>query len=184
MKLISMREFARQKNVHISTVQKAVKTGRISKDKETGKIDFDKQSENWDRNKDISKIRDNNHNANTTDLMQAKTSKEIYTAKLKELEYKKEVGQLVEKQEVEKVMFKFCKIVRDNILTIPTRISAEFAGQMIGYLKPLLIEHCGNENAEKVLKEIKPKSLENIAYAVWEKESREVLENLSKGTNL
>ena len=181
MELISMREFARRKKVHISTVEKAVKTGRIQKDGQSGKIDFEEQSKNWERNRDTSKQRDSQNNAKPNDLMQAKTDKEIYTAKLKELEYKKESGRLVDKQEVEIVMFKFCKIVRDNILTIPNRISAEFAAQMIGYIKPLLVEHCGNDNAEKVIKEIKSKNLENIAYRVWEKESRDILENLKDG---
>jgi DNA mismatch repair protein MutS len=156
------------------------------KDEKTGKIDFETQAENWERNRDISKIRDDKVNANNKqhDLMQAKTNKEIYTAKLKELEYKKESGKLVEKQEVEFAMFKFCKNIRDNILTIPNRISAEFAAQMINYIKPLLIETCGNENAEKVIKKIKLKNFENVAYRVWEKESREVLENLDNGMKL
>jgi phage terminase Nu1 subunit (DNA packaging protein) len=186
MELISMREFARRKSVHISTVEKAVKTGRIIKDEKTGKIDFDTQAENWERNRDISKVRDDKFGSSqkSNDLMQAKTNKEIYTAKLKELEYKKESGKLVEKQTVEFAMFKFCKNIRDNILTIPNRISAEFAAQMINYIKPLLIETCGNENAEKVIKKIKLKNFENVAYRVWEKESREVLENLDNGMKL
>jgi len=187
MELVSMREFARRKNVHISTVEKAVKTGRIKRDGQSGKIDFEEQSKNWERNKDTSKIRDEQDRQSIqkpNDLMQAKTDKEIFTAKLKELEYKKESGRLVDKQEVEFVMYKFCKIVRDNLLAIPNRISAEFAAQMITHIKPLIVEHCGNENAEKVIKEIKPKNLENIAYRVWEKESREILENLQDGIKL
>ena len=53
-KKVSMREYARQRGVHLNAVQTAVKTGRIHKT-DDGKIDVDAANKEWFMNTDPAK---------------------------------------------------------------------------------------------------------------------------------
>ncbi|MBR1600823.1 MAG: hypothetical protein IJ677_04520, partial [Alphaproteobacteria bacterium] len=53
-KQVSMREYARQRGVHLNAVQTAVKTGRIHKT-DDGKIDVDAANKEWFMNTDPAK---------------------------------------------------------------------------------------------------------------------------------
>ena len=56
--------------------------------------------------------------------------KEFYKAKRERIAYRKEIGQLVLKESVEKEAFEMARIMRDNLLNVPNRISGEIAAEL------------------------------------------------------
>lgn len=186
MQPISQNEFAKRKKVTPSKVTKAIQNGRIKTISKTNrKIDWDTQSIEWDQNQDISKIRDHNPPPNTppeySGLSTARLAKETYTAKLRQIEYEKEIGKLMERDLVKTVLFRFTRFVRDGITTIPDRVAADFTARVITYLKPMLNNEFGVKAADKFLQKVKTQDIERISAMVWNKESREILEELSNG---
>lgn len=67
-------------------------------------------------------------------LANAQRIKAQYDAALRKLEYETKAGALVKKAKVTKDAFDTARIVRDAILDIPNRISAELAGMMDAHL--------------------------------------------------
>lgn len=60
-------------------------------------------------------------------LAQANTIKSIYQGKSLKLKYEVELGKLVERSVVEDAAFKVARTIRDKMLSIPERVSSEFA---------------------------------------------------------
>jgi hypothetical protein len=59
----------------------------------------------------------------------ARTAREAYNAQLARLEYEERSGKLVNADEVRAEAFKLARTVRDAMMNIPDRISAELVGQ-------------------------------------------------------
>lgn len=59
----------------------------------------------------------------------ARTAREAYNAQLARLEYEERSGKLVNADEVKAEAFKLARTVRDAMMNIPDRISAELVGQ-------------------------------------------------------
>ncbi len=184
--LISQNEFARRKSVNPSKITKALRSGRIESGPD-GKIDWETQSQAWEDNRDPSQIRDTpgspkqEDNPAHANLAKAKLAKETYTAQLRKLEYEREIGKVVERDQVKAAMFRFTRYVRDDILTIPDRVAAEFAARIIDHIGKGLRKQIGPEQANKFLETINEQDVERLAYLVWNRESRKVLEELDRG---
>jgi len=56
--------------------------------------------------------------------------KEVYKGRRERLAYRKEIGELVLKSAVEKEAFETARIMRDNLLNVPNRISGEIAAAL------------------------------------------------------
>lgn len=184
---ITQTEFAKRIGVSQQAVWKAMKNGRISKRPEDGKLNWNTEREKWYGNKDLAKVREHNAPAgddNSSSFNKAKLAKETFTAKLRQLEYEKEAGRLIPRDEVKISLFRFMRITRDAILSIPDRVSSELAARLVSHLKPLLVKHVGEKEANKILQDVDLQDIEKTVFRSWEKESREVLENLSKGPKL
>lgn len=183
---ISQNEFARRKNVNPSKITKALRSGRIESNAE-GKIDWETQSQAWEDNRDPSAIRDTPGSPKSEDspahanLAKAKLAKETYTAQLRKLEYEERIGKVVERDQVKSAIFKFTRVVRDDILTIPDRVAAEFTARIIDHFGKSLRKQIGAEQANEFLKTINEADVERIAHLVWNRESRKVLEELDRG---
>jgi hypothetical protein len=67
---------------------------------------------------------DSNH---TPGLNESKAKKEKYLAEIARLEYEAKSGTLVEVSKVKEAAFKLARTVRDGLLNIPDRVSAELA---------------------------------------------------------
>lgn len=60
----------------------------------------------------------------------ARTAREAYNAQLARLEYEERSGKLVNADEVKAEAFRLARTVRDAMMNIPDRVSAELAGEM------------------------------------------------------
>ena len=88
--------------------------------------------------------------------IEAKTDREYWRAQITKLEYEREVGDLVNASEVRNTAFKFARMMRDAILSIPDRMTA------------VLMEHTGKGADQKKIHE------------VLRQESQKVLEDFEK----
>lgn len=61
-------------------------------------------------------------------LNEAKTAKAIYDARLARIEYEEQQRALVKADDVKAAAFKVARTIRDGLLNIPDRVSAELAG--------------------------------------------------------
>lgn len=57
----------------------------------------------------------------------AKTVKAVFEAKMEQLNYEKAKGELVNRERVKSVAFKLGRMLRDNMLGLPTRVAPELA---------------------------------------------------------
>jgi len=98
-------------------------------------IDKEEGMSEWANNIDPAKQRDLSKAAMTREMSSDKSSpyyrakgvRKYYEAKLKELEYLKKAGNLVCAKKVAGESFKVGRIIRDNLLAVPARVSAEIA---------------------------------------------------------
>lgn len=58
----------------------------------------------------------------------SRSIKEFYAAKMAQLEYEREAGLLIPAAQVQSESFKLARMVRDRIMAIPARLSAELVG--------------------------------------------------------
>lgn len=135
-RIISLRQFAREKQVNLFAVQQAIQNGRIKTVKDAkgrDKIDADTAGIDWDKNKDLSKVRDEKdlpeENKKNSNFAQARMVKATFEAKLSQLEYERKIGRYVLVDEVKAAAFKAHRTVRDNLLNIPDRIAAQLAAE-------------------------------------------------------
>ena len=66
-------------------------------------------------------------NETTQQSIVAKSQKEYYAAKNEKLKFDKSAGLLIEKDFVEKGLYDIAKMIRDKLLTLPSRVSSELA---------------------------------------------------------
>lgn len=64
---------------------------------------------------------------NDAAFRQAHTHEKVYAAKKAELEYKKLAGELVERKRVEDAAYTIGRMMRDSVLSVPTRLAPELA---------------------------------------------------------
>jgi len=192
---ISLREFARRKSVSIGAVQHALDSGRIARARGGKSIDWSTQSIAWEANRDLSKVRDPEAKAIRaaqaeeiqsgspgdpvlSNLAKAKLANAAYVAKMRKLAYEREAGKLVEKEQVEAALFRFCRDSRDQILNIPDRVAASVTSNLMEVVEASLKSVFSEADARKAADAISSEKVDKIVRREWDKESRQVLENL------
>lgn len=154
MAAVGLREYGRMRNVSAEAVRKAIKSGRLAESvtydaKGWPRIDPDIADREWGsfthpthggvRGKEAPSApppddddepiapRQSGNAAST--FAQSRAIKEAYLARLAKLEFEEKSGKLVNADGMKNEAFKLARIVRDSILNIPDRISAELAAQ-------------------------------------------------------
>lgn len=141
MGLVNLSEYGRKRGVSTEAVRRAIQSGRIknavSRDaKGNPKIDPAIADQEWEANTSDNRGWNARENAKVTaekdtqvsgTLNQSRAIKEAYLARLAKLEYEEKSGKLVPAADVKNEAFKVARVVRDNMLNIPDRISAELA---------------------------------------------------------
>lgn len=156
MATVGLREYSRMREVSPEAVRKAIKSGRLAASvtydaKGWPRIDpavadgewgnFTHPTHGGARNKkaapepEIQSVTDDepaaprqSGNAAQT-FAQSRAIKEAYLARLAKLDYEEKSGKLISADGVKNDAFKMARIVRDSILNIPDRISAELASE-------------------------------------------------------
>lgn len=158
---LSARGYAKLRGVSHTAVQKAIKSGRISVESD-GKINPDIADKEWARNtrtslpsqpsyrvaEDISQ--NSGHNSTLSDFNRARAVRETYKARLAKLEYEELSGKLVNADEVKVAAFNASRRVRDRILQIPRRISAQLAAETEAYNVESLLNSALREALEEL----------------------------------
>jgi hypothetical protein len=138
MSLMSMRQYAKHRGVTVEAVSKAVKAGRISCNRDErgyAQIDPDVADREWDANTDPGKSKKPLTEAPSEADENAKTVKKsaaiykMYQARLTKLEFEEQSGQLHNVDQCKRDAFKVARAVRDALLGIPDRLSAELSGE-------------------------------------------------------
>lgn len=140
---LSTTEFGKKIDVTRDRVVKGIKSGILSgsvKKTKIGKrvvykIHAEKGAREWADNIDPSKKRDDEKQIETKEMggtgsshyQKAKAHKEFFAAKLAELDYQQKAGKLVSADRVKAESFKIARRIRDSILSVPEKISAEVA---------------------------------------------------------
>lgn len=131
---LSLRAYARHRDVSLKAVQRAIETGRITPEPD-GKINAEACDLAWDLNTDPSKVRKEHTpkvkrvRKHSEKFAEAKADREDYQAKLARLSYEKKAGHLVDGTSVERRAFQNARVVRDALLNIANRIAAELASE-------------------------------------------------------
>lgn len=187
---LSISEFANKLGVAVNTVKDSIKSNRIYLS-ENGKLEIPLQLENWEKNKDISKLNDkylidqpSKSQENIESFGKAKLAKEIWTAKMRQLEYEQATGKLIELESVKIAALKFSKNIRDSLLILPDRISGEVLSKIKTKIKNNIDKEFEKDISDKILKCIDDTEIEKIIHTAWNKETRELLSELSKGLKI
>jgi phage terminase Nu1 subunit (DNA packaging protein) len=148
---VTIAEFARMKGVTAPAVHKAIDTGRLKKCIVKGigkkpKLDPVIAAQEWELNThhakrtmgaDIrkpeipeqeSRIDGVQQSMGVPSVNQSNAVLTAYKARIAKIEYEERLGKLVPAADVKAEAFKIGRIVRDSMLNIPDRVSAEFAG--------------------------------------------------------
>jgi hypothetical protein len=151
-KLISQREYARQRGISNVAVHRAVKAGRIST--VDGKIDPTKADREWLDNTDQSKPRNRitgrpkhvrraggppepmdlgggqeagGEDGTASGYAKARAARELYQAQLAKLELDRQRGILIRADEVRVGAFNMARKARDQLIALPERVAALLA---------------------------------------------------------
>lgn len=133
MSLITPTAYAKQKGVTKQAVHRAIKDGRITFKMKNGRkmIDPRVADQEWKRNTGHSD--ELNQSNDRTSLQPSyaahRAIEKAYKARLAKLEYEERTGKLVSAEKVKIDGFNFARILRDNILNVPDRISTELAAE-------------------------------------------------------
>lgn len=138
---ISVNEFAKRKGVRVKAVQDGIKNGRIQITKQKKgfpKIDWETENQAWEDNRDETQafrsgnspgLKSNAPAPSENSFAKAKAVRETLTAKILQLDYEEKTGKLVNADEVKVTWFNLARTIRDTLLNIPERISAELAAE-------------------------------------------------------
>lgn len=138
-KLISATAYADRRGVSKPAVLQAIRNGRLSKsvrrDGKAYQIDADLADQEWAANTQLDRGEHNNRltlgddiGGDNASYAVSRAKKEAYEAELARLKYEQQAGILVDAEAVKKQAFKVGRMVRDGMLNIPDRVSAELAG--------------------------------------------------------
>lgn len=153
MALLSMRQYATHRGVTVGAVSKAVKTGRITcRRDENGYalIDPEVADREWGANSDPTKFRFSvsepadpeisDEAKKKAGVRDAQTVLKTYQARLAKLEFDEKMGKYHEVETCKKERFRVARAVRDTLLGIPDRLSAELAGETDQFAVRKLLE--------------------------------------------
>ena len=129
--LMSISAYAKHRKVSLAAVQDALKRGRIRFADTKGKWIHPKEADrDWSRNTDPAKVRkeESETDNQSRGYAAARAAREHYQARLAKLEYEEKTGKLIDAEKVKRDAFELARTVRDHILNIPDRISAELVG--------------------------------------------------------
>ncbi len=144
-KITSLRQFAKMVGVSHTAIEKAIKAGRIPKAAvyrdAAGKhkiYDVALAKKSFAANSDPAKVKVKPEpeaeeppvdKAQAETYNKSRTIKEVYGARKAKLEYETMAGELVEKRKVKMEAFNVARKVRDAMLNIPSRMSAQLAAE-------------------------------------------------------
>ena len=126
------------------------------------------------------KINDLLKDSEIEDYNDAKFRKEKYNAMYRKLEYEEKLGTLVSKDEVKQKYFTIIRNFRDEIMTIPTRLSASFSSHIVEFIRDKMAGDFTEQQIETLLKKISVNEIEHIAFTDWKRESENALNELEK----
>ncbi len=148
-RLVTQREFAQIIGLSAMAVSKAIAQGRLKRslffDGKAKKpsIDVDMAIVEWKENSLKDQINLQKPAANpemvpyvkpdepanpVQSYNQSRAINEAYKARMSKIEYEERIGKLVDAEKIRDEAFKMARTVRDSMLNIPDRVSAEFAG--------------------------------------------------------
>lgn len=156
-KFMTCGDYARHRGVTFQAVYKAIKSGRIRSTEfnQTTYVEVESADKDWNNNtksqhvpekqslepgsmgtndeeddpEQIEIDADGIDGKNASENRRiAEAKKAVWDARQAELDFLKESGELVEMKTIKKEAFELARIVRDAILNIPDRISAELVG--------------------------------------------------------
>jgi hypothetical protein len=147
---LSLRAYAKHRQISLRAVQKAIASGRISTTA-AGKIQSDIADVQWGRNTAprpatrpaparVAKsqpthqiaeplLRAESPGHTGIDYSKARAIRESYLAKLAKMEFEERSGNLISRHEVEVAAFNRFRTFRDNMLNIADRLSAVLAAE-------------------------------------------------------
>ena len=145
-KIVSMREYARIRGVHLNAVQTAVNSGRIHKTKD-GRINVDEANREWFMNTDPAKshktdpLFENPPEAmpvsgggtvkqNFSTFQQAKTADVYYRAMLAKAKLKMITGETIDRKKAGQYAFNLGRSLRDLFISFPTRYGSLIAAEI------------------------------------------------------
>lgn len=137
--LLTAAQYADRRGVSKPAVWQAIRNGRLSRSvKRSGKayiIDAALADEEWAANTQLDRGEHNNRltiadggEGENASYAVSRAKKEAYEAELARLKYEQQSGTLVDAEAVKKQAFRVGRMIRDGLLNIPDRVSAELAG--------------------------------------------------------
>ena len=133
METITLREFGRRHNVSVEAVSQAIKDDRLVKsvvrnEKGVPKLKEELALAEWAANTIPAKNRlAISVEVDNAPYAESRAKRESYNAELARLELEEKQGTLVSAEEVKKEAYGIARQVRDGMLNIPDRVSAELA---------------------------------------------------------
>lgn len=181
--LVSLRQFAALVGIDYKSAQKAIDSGRINYVRGSKKIDYASQSKAFnDLHIDESKMSaEGKQEYDSLSLMaRARLRKESAAANLKEFELAILGSKYLAADDVKEAVFNYSRNIRDTVLSIPERVSAEVASRIREALRVALLKELDEDLTDKVLKRFSDAECERQVRAAWSKESRDVLSAIGK----
>lgn len=139
--LISATAYADRRGVSRPAVHQAIRNGRLSKsvtrEGKNYRIDADLADKEWAATTNIDRGEHNNRmmlqdagiEGDASSYAASRAKREAYEAELARLKFEQQAGTLVDAEAVKKEAFKIARTIRDGMLNIPDRVSAELVGQ-------------------------------------------------------
>jgi hypothetical protein len=121
---LSIRGYAKHRGVSHTAVEKAIAQGRIQT-AESGLIDVAQADLDWSRNS----APVGGSVSSGPSYAQSRAVREAYLARLAKLEFEERSGQLLDKDDVAHAVTNMVSATRDNLLGIPSRVSAVLAAE-------------------------------------------------------
>lgn len=136
--LITINELCKQLSIPRGTFDSWLQRGKLDEAKLQGnktKTIFFYKDKIYNLIEDLRKTntpKNNNLNENQNEnkgpsLSQSRAIREAYVAQLAKLEYEEKINSLIPMKKVKKTFYNAGRIIRNNLLTIPGRLSAELA---------------------------------------------------------
>src|ERR1700676_3866604 len=143
---MSLRAYAKRRGCAMSAVQKAIQSGRITTTAD-GKIDPVQADAEWGENTAPRAGLPTRHRnlppprrlsasispdpalAGGGSYLVARGVREGFLARLAKIQYEEKLGKLINRDEVQVERFNTNRIIRDGVLNIPDRVSAQLAAE-------------------------------------------------------
>ncbi len=149
---LSIKEYAKHRNISVVAVRKAIKTGRITLN-QNKKLNPELADAQWLENTNPAKQRnsaDNNSSDDKISYHRSRAIREDYNAKLTKLQFERESGKLIPIEEVKTSAFNAARRARDLLLNMPDHI----APQLVGKTNIFEIKNILKSELTKILEEL------------------------------